>query len=92
VTGDKFTLVRPELGKTVKGVSVHHDHIFRGPGKKFHKLRMPRANAPWLSEKQHVRMTIDASQLLFDRRERVESCGGKFEIAKLFDTRRKRRK
>jgi hypothetical protein len=53
---------------------------------------MPRANAPWLSEKQYIRLAIDPMQLLFDRRERVEGCDSKFELGKLFEPRGKCRK
>ena len=90
VTCDKFIFARPELGKPGEGVSVRHDQVWRRSGKKFHEFRMPRANAPRLSEKQHIRMTIDASQFAFDRRKGIKSCDNEFEIGKFVEARRKR--
>src|SRR6516164_6412138 len=51
---------------------------------------MPRANGPRLSEKQYVRTTIDALQLPFDRRERIERGNGEFEAGKFMQTCRER--
>jgi hypothetical protein len=51
---------------------------------------MPSANGPRLSEKQYVRMTIDASQFLFNRRKRIESGNGEFEAGKLMQAGRER--
>ena len=90
VPRDKFPFAQPEFGQPGECVMIRHHQVWRRAGEKFHKFGMPNANRPRLSEKQYVRMTIDASQFLFNRRKRIESGNGEFEAGKFMQACRKR--
>src|SRR6266478_8483786 len=69
---------------------IRHHQVWGRAGEKLDELGMPSANGPRLSEKQYIRMTIDASQFPFNRRKRIESGSGEFEVGKLMQACRER--
>jgi len=87
---DEFPFAQPELGQPGECVMIRHHQVWGLAGEKLDEFGMPSANGPRLSEKQYIRMTIDASQFPFNRRKRIESGNGEFEVGKLMQSCRER--